>query len=122
MIMSEAVLTAVIGGATSIIGGFVGWLMGRRKQKAEASILEIKGLDSVREFYEKVLQDNLSKLDYYIQLSEDNRKELHSLRLIVDRLVQDGCIRKGCTIRIPYDEEEVKRILHEDEESTGKKK
>lgn len=99
---------------TVIASGFTGWLFGKKKQKAEVSILEAKGLNSIREFYEKLLQDNIVKLEYYIKLSEDNRKELHLLRQTVDKLVNDACLRKGCNTRIYYPEDLTNDILKEE--------
>jgi type II secretory pathway pseudopilin PulG len=59
----EAILIALV----SILGTVGGWLFGRRKNKAEASLLEVKAITAIREFYETALKDTKNQLQYYIQ-------------------------------------------------------
>lgn len=109
--MSTELMMGLITIVSTVISGWAGWFFGRRKQNAEASILEAKGLAAIREFYESVQKDNNKALGYYIQLSEDNRRELHLLRKIVDKLIDDACLKKGCGMRVYYSPEGINQII-----------
>lgn len=95
---------------TTMMGTFGGWFFGRKKQRAETSIIQIQALDAIRQFYEKLLADNNNKLDYYIKVSDANRRELHALKKIVDRLIDDACLKKGCNMRLYYSQTDMEEI------------
>lgn len=91
---------------SSVITAIGGWLIGRRKHKAEASLLEIKAVTAITEFYETALNDTKKQLDYYIKLTEanreeiiSNRKELNEMKVFIDQILTKSCSVEGCVKR-----------------------
>ena len=111
--MTTTILVTLAGIITTILG----FIVGKRKRNAEVSLVEnhvqtslIEVNKALSEFYNKALDDTNDKLKVYIKLAEDNRKELeanrkemHSLKRLVDRLIDDACLKKGCSSRVYYD-------------------
>lgn len=109
--MNTEILITLLGVISSGLTGFIGWFVGRRKQNAESSILEITALKEIRGFYEAILKDNNTQISQYIQLAKEDREDLRNLRIIVDNLIDDSCLKKGCSDRIYYDARKVNSIL-----------
>lgn len=109
--MNTEILITLLGVLSSGITGFIGWFVGRRKQNAESSILEVTALKEIRAFYEAILKDNSEQISQYIQLAQKDREDLRNLRIIVDNLIDDACLKKGCSDRIYYDARKVNSIL-----------
>ena len=107
-------------GVLTAVGG---WLVGRRKHKAEASLLEIKAITAIREFYETALNDTKNQLQYYIQLTEDNRKEIEAnkkelseMRELIEKLINKSCVIEDCPVRQSFPRaslHKLKNHLHE---------
>lgn len=111
--MKDTVLVGILsllGG--SAVGTVISNIASRRKSRAEtdkidkqSNLLDAQTLDCQRQLYEKMLKDNQEKLNYYINLSEENRVELRNLRKLVDQLIQHACLRTGCSERMFYEED-----------------
>ena len=91
---------------SSVITAIGGWLIGRRKHKAEVSLIEIKAVTAITEFYETALNDTKKQLDYYIKLTEanreeiiSNRKELNEMKIFIDQILTKSCSEEGCVKR-----------------------
>ena len=102
----EVLLTQVGPYAVSIITAAGGWFVGRRKNKAETSLLEIQGVVAIKEFYESALNDTRKQLDYYIKLTEQNRKEIDAnrkelaeMKVLIDQLLGESCTVQNCARR-----------------------
>ena len=106
MIELQAFITAMSPLLIAIITGIGGWFAGRKKHKAEATLLEIKAVTAIKEFYETALNDTKKQLDYYIQQTENNSKEieankieLHEMRLFITQLLDQSCTVQNCIKR-----------------------
>ena len=88
----------------SVLTGVGGWYFGKRKNNAEAQLLEIKGLDAIRAFYETALTDTNKQLNKYIIMTENNQTEIGELKGLIQDLLNvihtNGCSRIGCKDRI----------------------
>lgn len=111
--MSEAIILAIIGVIATVVSGWVGWFVGKRKQNAEASLIEVQALDSIRKFYESIQKDNNATLQAYIETNRKDREELHQLRRLLDVLIDDTCLRKGCSNRIYFSTSEIEQFLND---------
>lgn len=96
----------IIGIISPILTAIAGWFAGRRKNTAEASLLEVEGISAIRTFYEDALNNMKEQLQYYIKLTESNRaeietnrKEVNELRKLVTTLVSSSCTKTDCKIR-----------------------
>lgn len=72
--MDVGVLTSLISAGTAIVSSFIGWLIGRRKNKADSSLIESDVLNKVRDFYKASLDDTNNKLKERIK--SEHQKDL----------------------------------------------
>lgn len=93
-----------------VFSGLGGWILGRRKYKADSYLTEIEGMKEKLSFNEQVISNLKDTVAYYIEISKQNSSSLHILKTTVDELIDDTCLRKGCTKRIRYSEAKIKKI------------
>lgn len=84
---------------SNIITPIGAWVAGRKKNQIEASLLEIKGVTAIKEFYESALNDTNKQLARYITISENNQKEIQELKDVIDILMSSSCIIQDCSRR-----------------------
>lgn len=126
--MNPDVLTSIVGVGGSILGAILGWVFGRKKQNAEIAHMQLDYIAKMDKFYNEII-DNLRK--DVEELNEKDRvrsKEMLVLRSMVTNIVNDVCLKKGCSMRIYYTEEELNSILkgsqigtHKDKEESDQK-
>lgn len=126
--MYQDLILTIGGTLTTILSGFLGWLFGRKRQNAEIAHMQLDYIAKMDKFYNEII-DNLRK--DVEELSEKDRvrgKEMLILRSMVTNIVNDVCLKKGCSMRIYYTEEELNSILkgssmetHEDKEESDQK-
>lgn len=125
MIDVGILITGGIGLVTTIVSGWTSWFFARKKYNAEVDSNEIENLKKSLEFYESIVKDNNKKLQFYIDLAENNRIEVYRLRGVIHRLLNNSCLDNGCIKRMFYTEEQIRNILgevapHIDEENAIK--
>lgn len=104
----ETIITGLTGILAASLAGIISYRQGKRKQNAEAALIEIQSMQAISDFYKRALQDTNEKLGYYIKMAEDSRKiaedgrkEILELRDLINNMIDDGCLKKGCENRIP---------------------
>lgn len=100
--MSQEMITMLLGLATTIFGGLMGWVVGKRKQNAESSLIEVEAMEAIKEFYKGALNDTNKTLQEYIELGKQNRREIESLQKQVDFLLKGSCSKPDCENRVKY--------------------
>ena len=125
MIDLGILITGGIGLITTIVSGWTSWFFARKKYNAEVDSNEIENLKKSLEFYESIVKDNNKKLQFYIDLAENNRIEVYRLKGVIHRLLNNSCLDNGCIKRMFYTEEQIRNILgdvapHIDEENAIK--
>lgn len=113
MIDVGVLVTGGIGLVTTIVSGWTSWFFARKKYNTEVDSNEIENLKKSLEFYEKIVRDNNKKLQFYIDLAENNRVEVYRLKGIIHRLLNNSCLDDGCIRRKFYTEEQIREILGE---------
>lgn len=113
MIDVGVLVTGGIGLVTTIVSGWTSWFFARKKYNTEVDSNEIENLKKSLEFYEKIVRDNNKKLQFYIDLAENNRVEVYRLKGIIHRLLNNSCLDDGCIKRKFYTEEQIREILGE---------
>lgn len=113
MIDVGILITGAAGLATTIASGWTSWFFARKKYNTEVDSNEIENLKKSLEFYESIVKDNNKKLQFYIDLAENNRVEVYRLRGVIHRLLNDSCLDNGCIKRKFYTEEQIREILGE---------
>ena len=84
--MDVGVLTSLISAGTAIVSSFIGWLIGRRKNKADSSLIESDVLNKVRDFYKASLDDINNKL-------EERIKSEHQKDLIIKKYQEQDALQ-----------------------------
>lgn len=92
----DAVITALITLVTTSIGSLVSWLLAKRRYNSEVDSNEIENLKKSLEFYERIVQDNNEKLQFYIKLAEANRVEVYRVKGIIYRIFNNACTDNSC--------------------------
>lgn len=113
MIDLGILITGGIGLVTTIVSGWTSWFFARRKYNTEVDSNEIENLKKSLEFYESIVKDNNEKLQFYINLAENNRIEVYRLKGVIHRLLNNSCLDNGCIKRKFYTEEQIREILGE---------
>lgn len=113
MIDTGILITGGIGMVTTIVSGWTSWFFARRKYNTEVDSNEIENLKKSLEFYESIVKDNNKKLQFYIDLAENNRVEVYRLKGVIHRLLNNSCLDNGCIKRKFYTEEQIRDILGE---------
>lgn len=113
MIDVGILITGGIGLVTTIVSGWTSWFFARKKYNAEVDSNEIENLKKSLEFYESIVKDNNKKLQFYIDLAENNRIEVYRLKGVIHRLLNNSCLDNGCIKRMFYTEEQIRNILGE---------
>lgn len=113
MIDVGILITGAAGLATTIASGWTSWFFARKKYNTEVNSNEIENLKKSLEFYESIVKDNNKKLQFYIDLAENNRVEVYRLKGVIHRLLNNSCLDNGCIKREFYTEEQIREILGE---------
>lgn len=113
MIDVGILITGGIGLVTTVVSGWTSWFFARKKYNTEVDSNEIENLKKSLEFYESIVKDNNKKLQFYIDLAENNRIEVYRLRGVIHRLLNNSCLDNGCIKRKFYTEEQIREILGE---------
>ena len=113
MIDAGVLITGGIGLITTVVSGWTSWFFARKKYNTEVDSNEIENLKKSLEFYESIVKDNNKKLQFYIDLAENNRIEVYRLRGVIHRLLNNSCLDSGCIKRKFYTEEQIREILGE---------
>lgn len=113
MIDIGIIITGSIGIVTTIVSGWTSWFFARKKYYTEVDSNEIENLKKSLEFYENIVKDNNQKLQFYIDLAEENRVEVYRLKGVIHRLLNNSCLDNTCIKRQFYTEDQIKDILGE---------
>lgn len=113
MIDVGILITGGIGLVTTVVSGWTSWFFARKKYNTEVDSNEIENLKKSLEFYESIVKDNNKKLQFYIDLAENNRIEVYRLKGVIHRLLNNSCLDNGCINRKFYTEEQIREILGE---------
>lgn len=113
MIDVGILITGAVGLVTTIVSGWTSWFFARKKYNTEVDSNEIENLKKSLEFYESIVKDNNKKLQFYIDLAENNRMEVYRLKGVIHRLLNNSCLDNGCIKRKFYTEEQIREILGE---------
>lgn len=111
-IMNE-ILIAIIGVISTVTGSFTSWFFTRKKYHTEVTSNELENLKKSLDFYENIVKDNNKRLQFYIDLAENNRIEVYRLKGTIHRLLNNSCLDDGCSKRKFYTEKQIREILGE---------
>lgn len=110
-----SIISMIIG--SSIFTSTITFFLTKRKYNAEVENNEIKNLKEIIEETKKHYDAEITTLNKSIEqyriMHENDFKELMRLKLIVQKVVDEGCKRNPCLKRVRYDEEDLKYLFGE---------
>lgn len=93
------IISSIVGVISSTVTGFVTFFQTKKKYYAEVDSNLIQNLHEALEFYKNISDDNKKRLE---ELSEKNKqleKEVGELRDKVFTLMENVCYKYSCTVR-----------------------
>lgn len=99
MIDLGVLITGGIGIITTVISGWTSWFFARRKYNSEVDNNLIKNMQQSLEFYEKLSDDNRSRLDEVLKRNVELKQEIMDLRKQMFSLMNSICTDLTCQLR-----------------------
>lgn len=99
MFESGVIITALIGIVTSFTSGFTAWFFARKKYNSEVDSNVIQNMQASLEFYQRLSDDNRSRLDTVLRRNEALETEIRDLRNQVTKLATSICTDLTCQLR-----------------------
>lgn len=119
MIDGGVIITALIGIATTFASAFATWFFARKKYNSEVDNNLIKNMKESLDFYKQLSDDNRTRLDKSLERSEALETEVRELRQQVMTLMSTICTDLTCQLRkIEYESILNKKKLNKDEKNS----
>lgn len=108
MIDGGILITAGVGFLTTIVSGWTSWFFARKKYNSEVDNNLIKNMNESLEFYKQLSDDNRKRLDDALKRSDSLEEEVNELRKQVLNLMTIMCTDLSCQLR----KGDYKTVLH----------
>ena len=99
MIGLETIITGGIGFITTIIGSWASWIIARKKYNSEVDNNLIQNMQESLDFYKNLSDDNRQRLDNVLKRNEALELEVRELRAQLFSLMSSICTDLSCQIR-----------------------
>lgn len=99
-----------------IITGFATWLMAKKKYNSEVDNTVIGNMKASLEFYKQLSDDNRARLSEVLKKNEQLEKELSDLRTQVLTLTMNICMDLTCRNRILQKEVDQTKVPEEEQQ------
>jgi hypothetical protein len=99
MIESGVLITAIIGVVTTFTSGWTAWFFARKKYNTEVDNNLIKNMKESLDFYKQLSDDNRQRLEVALKRSDSLEEEVKELRQQVMNLLTSICTDMSCQLR-----------------------
>lgn len=99
MIDTGVLITAIIGIITTLVSGWTSWFFTRKKYNSEVDHTVIHNMKESLEFYKQLSDDNKARLDEMIKRNDELEEEIKELRKQVTALMMMTCKDLTCKLR-----------------------
>lgn len=99
MIELDVLITGAIGVVSSIISAWTSWFFARKKYNSEVDNNLIENMQNSLNFYKQLSDDNRKRLDDILKRNEDLEKEVKELKKQMFNLMSSICIDLTCQVR-----------------------
>lgn len=99
MIDTGVLITALIGVVTTFTSGWTSWFFTRKKYNSEVDQTVIRNMRESLEFYKQLSDDNKERLDEMIKRNDELEAEIKELRRQVTALMMMTCKDLTCKLR-----------------------
>ena len=96
----EIIILIITNILAPVITGFATWLMAKRKYNSEVDNTVIENMKNSLEFYKQLSDDNRERLSRVLEKNEQLEKEVSDLKSQVLNLAMNICIDLTCKRRI----------------------
>ena len=93
------IITGAIGLLTTLISGWTSWFFARKKYNSEVDVNLIANMKESLEFYKQLSDDNKKRLDEALKRSDYLEEEVKELRKQVLNLMTVMCTDLSCQLR-----------------------
>lgn len=109
----QVIVTGIVGMITTITGSFVSWMFAKKKYNAEVDNSVIQNMQNSLEFYKQLSDDNRQRLDEVLKRNDQLQDEISQLRCQVLELMNNVCYRMSCELRmrIPKETNRERKVI-----------
>lgn len=99
MIDMGIIITGAIGLLTTLISGWTSWFFARKKYNSEVDSNLIANMKESLDFYKQLSDDNRQRLEIALKRSDSLEEEVKELRQQVMNLLTSICTDMSCQLR-----------------------
>lgn len=99
MIGTDVIITALVGLITTISSGWVSWFFTRKKYNSEVDENIIHNMRESLEFYKQLSDDNKERLEEMLKKNDALEQEVGELRKQMFDLMGSICMDLSCQLR-----------------------
>lgn len=99
MIGLDVLITGAVGVVSSIISAWTSWFFARKKYNSEVDNNLIENMQSSLNFYKQLSDDNRKRLEDVLKRNEELDKEIQDLRKQLFNLMSSICVDLTCQVR-----------------------
>ena len=99
MIESGILITAMVGIITTFASGWTAWFFTRKKYNAEVDNSLLENLQKSLDFYRNLSDDNRQRLETMLERNSKLEEEVLDLRKQVNDLTMSICLDLTCKVR-----------------------
>lgn len=99
MIELDVLITGAVGVVSSIISAWTSWFFARKKYNSEVDNNLIENMQKSLNFYKQLSDDNRKRLDDVLKRNEDLEKEVKELKKQMFNLMSSICVDLTCQVR-----------------------
>ena len=99
MIELDVLITGAVGVVSSIISAWTSWFFARKKYNSEVDNNLIENMQNSLNFYKQLSDDNRKRLDDVLNRNENLEKEVKELKKQMFNLMSSICVDLTCQVR-----------------------
>ena len=99
MIDLDILITGGIGLVTTIVSGWASWFFARKKYNSEVDSNLIKNMQESLEFYKQLSDDNRERLEDVLKRNEELEKEVKKFNERLLNIMTTICVDLSCQVR-----------------------
>ena len=99
MIDTGILITALIGMVTTFVSGWTSWFFTRKKYNSEVDQNLIQNMKESLDFYKQLSDDNRSRLEEVLKRNDELENDVKNLRNQMFNLMSQICFDLSCKLR-----------------------
>ena len=96
----EILITGLVGLISSILTGWASWFITRKKYNAEVDQTLVQNMKSSLDFYKQLSDDNRERLQEVLKRNDELEQEVKKLRDQVFIIMNQICLNSQCQVRV----------------------